>query len=483
MTVGGESLVWGVKTPRFSFRPMATVLVATTLVVTMPNSDAFLKKLFGKSDPDTLPPREEIQAQDNTAASMIAQAEQAAEQGKTASAIKTYKRVKARYPLTDSAATAAFRLGGLYESEGKISSAFDAYQDFIDTYKTGANFRSALDRQFAIANEAKDGAKVKWLGISRRLESSRIIEMYDSVISNAPRAATAPQARYAIGEIYERDRDIRLARNAYQEVVDDFPGSTQARDAQLAIANMSFDEVEDGSYDAENLTAAGDAMDEFLLTNPDDTDNDLLNKRAMIDESSAEKSFQIAQYYEKQGQLKAAAIYYSEVARTPSSAKFGEARERLADIASADPEAVTAAPGVESATDLVVAARSDVKDRKDYLGPPAPALHRMKAKPKMRTGSKPKPSSSPVFEAIEEPALPSNTEIDLMTPIDGEALLLPPPPAPPGGEPLSTPPTIEETAIPVPPPPPAPPISDSETSNTPLPPPPAPADPSTPAEE
>ena len=438
MTVGRESLVWGVKTPRFSLRPMAAVLVATTLVVTMPDSDAFLKKLFGNSDPDTLPAREEIQAQDNTAAAMIAQAEQAAEQGKISSAIRTYKRVTARYPLTDSAATAAFRLGGLYENEGKISSAFEAYQDFIDTYKTGANFRSALERQFAIANEAKNGAKVKWLGIKRRLDSSLIIQMYESVISNAPRAATAPQALYSIGEIYERDRDVRLARTTYQQVVDDFAGTSQARDAQLAIANMSFDEVEDGSYDAENLTVASDAMDEFLLTNPDDTDNDLLTKRAVIDESSAEKSFQIAQYYEKQGQLKAAAIYYSEVARTPSSNKFGEARERLADIAASDPEAVSAAPDIESATDLVVAATSNVKGRKDYLGPPAPALHRMKKKPKMRTGSK-KPKSTPVFEAIEEPALPTNTEIDLMTPIDGEALLLPPPPAPPGGEPLKLP--------------------------------------------
>ncbi len=440
---------------------MATVLVATTLVVTMPDSDAFLKKLFNKSDPDTLPPREEIQAQDNTAAGMIAQAEQAAEQGKTGSAIKTYKRVKARYPLTSSAATAAFRLGGLYESQGKISSAFEAYQDFIDTYKTGANFRTALDRQFTIANSAKDGAKVKWLGISRRLESSRIIEMYQSVISNAPRAATAPQALYSIGEVYERDRDIRLARNAYQQVVDDFAGTRQARDAQLAIANMSFEEVEGGSYDAENLTAADDAVEEFLLTNPGDTDNDLLTKRAAIDESSAEKSFEIARYYEKQGQLKAAAIYYSEVARTPSSNKFGEARERLADIASADPEAVSAAPDIASATDLMVAATSNVKGRKDYLGPPAPALHRMKKKPKMRTGSKKK--AIPVFEAIEEPALPSNSEIDLMTPIDGEALLLPPPPAPPGGEPLSKP-TLDDA----PAPPPAPP---------------APAVPSTPVEE
>ena len=469
------------KTPRFSARPIATAIVATTLVVTTPDSDAFLKKLFNKSDVDTMPAREEIQAQDETAAQMLAKAEQAAEAGKIGSAIKTYKRVVARYPLTASASTASFRIGGLYEGQGKISSAFDAYQEFIDTYKTGANFRSALDRQFAIANDAKDGATVKFLGINRRLEPSLIIEMYETVISNAPRAATAPQAQFSIGEVYERNRDVTLARNAYQDVVDDFPGSTQARDAQKAIANMSFDEVEGGSYDAENLTAASDAFDEFLLTNPDDVDDDMLTKRALIDESSAEKSFKIAQYYEKQGQLKAAAIYYSEVARTPSSAMFGEARERLADIASADPEAVTAAgPGVKSATDLVVAATSDVKGRRDYLGPPAPALHRMKKKPQMRTGSKKK--AAPVFEAIEEPALPSNTEIDLMTPIDGEALLLPPPPAPPGGEPLS-PPTIEETSIPIPPPPPAPPASDSDTSNTPLPPPPAPADPSTPAAE
>ncbi|CAN5268522.1 hypothetical protein BH23VER1_BH23VER1_13020 [soil metagenome] len=414
------------------FTRIAPVVAAIVVASATPGVQAqnFISRLFN-DDLKEAPSSSELQAQEAAAAQMVREAQAAESAGNAGRARKTYEKVVKEYPLTNSAGIAQFRAGALLEEEGKISSAFEAYQRFVDSYRQSAQFGEALQRQYDIAQSAKDGQKVRWLGIPRKLDTSRIVEMFESVIKNAPRTELARQSQFAIGEVYEENKDISLATAAYQKLVDDFPESAEAGKAQLAIAEMNFGEVERGTHDGGRVQRARESAEDFLLVNPEGEERgSAMEILEQLDATDAKEAYEVAKFYEKQGNLKAAAIYYSEILKAPASEFFPEARERLADIAAEEPEAVRKAPDVAIArNDLVVPAESDVKNRADYLGPPAPATRRLADRPKMRaTGG------APLFP-VEEPDLPIQPldDFDLTLPIDGQDLLLPPPPPPPPG--------------------------------------------------
>ncbi len=190
-----------------------------------------------------------------------------------------------------------------------------------------------------------------------------------------------------------------------------------------------------------------------------------------VDATAARKAWEVAKFYEKQGNLKAAAIYYSEVLKAPGSEFFPDARERLADIAVEEPEAIRKAPDVAIArNDLIVPAEADVKNRSDYLGPPAPASRRLASRPKMRASGAPLFPGDEGIMPIEEPDLPSiplDGE-DMTIPIDDQDLLLPPPPPPPGGavdDAGMSEDEVPPSSLPLPEPPPVPEDSEEEASS------------------
>lgn len=422
-------------------------VVFAALVTSPAEGQAFWKKLFGR-DLERAPNATEIRGQEQQATALMQEADAAAAAGRNGKAIDLYEKIVKRFPLTETAGNAQFQAAALYEAEGKISSAFDAYQSFIETYKQSPRFPDALQRQFDIASSAKDGAKVRWLGIKRRIETSRVVEMFETVIANAPRSSIAPRAQFLIGEAYAQDGNYAGAVRAYQRVVDEYPEAKEASDAQFAIGQISFDEVEGGTEDAGSIVAAREAMEDFLLVNPEAADlGEASEMLEQLDETSAAKSFSIGRFYEKQGNLKAAAIYYGDVLQVPGSTHYEDARARLADISAEDPEAVQKATDVELATnELVVPAEADVKNRADYLGPPAPPIRNLR-KPRMRASS-----DAPVIP-IEEPELPAipGEGLEMTDPIDGRDLLLPDLPGTPEAEAPEEPEPSEELTTPPPP--------------------------------
>jgi len=410
----------------------ALVATLSTLALHSASGQGFLKKLFN-GNPDRMPNASELQSREAAAQKLFDKAQSMASAGKEKKAISLYRKTAFNYPLTQTAARAQFRVGELYERQGKISSAFDAYQEFIDSYKNSPQFSDALQRQFDIASNAKDGAKVRSLGIKRRFDPSRIIEMYEAIISNAPRNELASKSQLAIGQVYEKKNDYVGAVSAYQQVVDNYSASSIAADAQMAIAKIGISEIEGGTQDAGSIRTTQAAAADVILIDPEGENRQTaLDILEQLDETSAAKSYEIGRFYEKQGNFKAAAIYYEEVVQVPESEFYGDARERLGDIAAAEPEAIRKADDVGgdrriARNDLIVPAEQDIVSRNDYVGPPPPPSRRLR-KTKLRTT--PPSQNAPLFP-VTEPPLPSEPSIDFKKPIDGRDLLLPPPPPPP----------------------------------------------------
>ncbi len=385
------------------------------------------------------PTGSELAAQEAAANAMIAEARAS---GKTS----IYEEVVKKYPFTNAAAEASYLRAVAIRQSGKFKDAFDAFQELIDGYRQSNRFADAVQQQFELAEEAKGGKKQRsMLMLKMKLGPNETIGLYQKVIANAPFGKYAPLAQFSIAEIHQEEGEKNEAVAAYQKVVDNYPGTKEASEAQFrigAISNIAAKKTED----SQNLTASRDALRTYVATNPSgERTSEAQAMLVQIDAEEASRSLQIGKFYERSGKPKAAIIYYNEALKFGNPEVSAEARERLANISAAEPEAVADVKAKSRATgDYTVPAAVDLRSRPDYVGPPSPELARLAAKPKMRREGD---SFSPI--PIQEPTLPSKPEEaktageTLLPPVAGDkppSLPVPPPPA-------ATP------AVPVPPPP------------------------------
>jgi outer membrane protein assembly factor BamD (BamD/ComL family) len=424
-------------------------LAALAMLVGMATPAHAFLGLFKKQQ-KSVPPASELQAQEAQATAQLADARARGDQG-------ALKSIVEKYPFTKAAGEAAYDYAMLERQGGRLQDAFDAFQKFITDFRSSPRFTDAIQQQYEIAEEAKGGKKQSTLIlVPMKLGTEDTVKLYKQIIANAPYGRFAPLAQFSIGEVYQDKGDKNSAVAAYQGVVDNYPSTKEAAEAQFrigAISNIAARRTQDG----ENLSNTRDALNTYIATNPaGDRANEATALLSQVDENEASRSLDIGKFYEQQNKPKAAAIYYNEALKFGSAEAAQEARDRLAELSSKFPDAVSDTRS-NPTNDFTPRAAVDLRARDDYAGPPSPELTRLSQKPKMRSDD-----FLPI--PIQEPPLPTRPGTDAA----GGSLLPPPAGAEPG------------LLLPVPPPPP-PPAGAEPAPATPPPAPPEPAAPTAPA--
>ncbi len=397
-------------------------LIAATLLVAALGWPAPSHAILGflKKDLEKAPSGTELRSQESAAIALYNQASSKEKAGKHEDARKILEDVVREYPLTETASKSQFEIGQLREKEGKPSKAFDAYQDFVDNYKGSSLFGSAVKRQYEIAMAGHQMDEGKFLLFSSKPQPSRLVEMFEAITKNAPFSAYAPLAQYTVGEVYEGQDDTSKAVEAFQKVVEDYPNNPKAAEAQYQIGQLLTSAGEKGNNDQAHLQKTREAYEEFLIQFPENAlATDAKQQLTAIQAKEVAKSFEIAQFYEKTGNYKAATIYYKDVAKYPGASQYQQAEERIAALS----QYVAATSG--EARPVAVAAAVDVKNRDDYLGPPAPDLAKVANKPSMRTSLD---DVAPI--PAPEPALPERAASAPASPSPAAAQQTPSAPAP-----------------------------------------------------
>jgi outer membrane protein assembly factor BamD (BamD/ComL family) len=425
-----------------------------------------------------VPGAAEQQVQEAAAASMVRDAKTAASTGNNGRAQSLYKDVVHRYRFTQSAAEAQFELALLTRREGKLENAYEAFQKFIDDYRSSPRFNEAIQQQFEIAEEAKAGKKQpRMLVIPMKLDKSTLVKFYQGVIRNSPYGKYAPYAQFAIGEVYQDDGDKPAANAAYQQVVENYPNTQLAAEAQFRIGAISSAAARK-TQDASNLVTARDALETYKASNPGgERSGEADSTIKELNSSEAARSLEIAKFYEKSGKPKAAAIYYNEALKLGAPEAAADAQKGLANLAAAHPEEMKQNTAIDE-TDYTVPAAVNLKARDEYAGPPAPVVAKMSRRSEMRLEQD---SFKPI--PLKEPELPTRPASQpapgtLLPPAEsGKPLLLPIPPAPGMKAPTLVPGAPEVPAPPTPPAPEATPETPAAADA------PKPADPAKPAPE
>jgi len=407
----------------------------------------------GKKD-KVAPMASEREVQESAAAAMLADAQDAHNAGKTSRAEGIYRSIMKQYPFTKSAAEASFQNALIIRHVGKMDDAFDAFQEFIRTYPDSPRFSEAVEKQYEIAEEAKGGKKQRGLLLlPMKMNSSEVIEFYEKIIKNAAFGKYAPLAQFSIAEIQQDMKEKEKSIAAYQKVVENYPNTSQAAEAQFRIGSISNIAAQ-RSEDSSNLLAARDALRTYIASNPggerkDETEQIL----RQVNTAEANQSLTVAKFYKRIGKTPAAAIYLNEALKFGSPEVSAEARTLLAELAAADPDGVSKArkgPG----QDYTALTAENLKSRDDYVGPMAPELARLSQKPKMRTGDEgfmPIPLQEPTLPLRPGAATPGAGSLLPPVPEMEKPALLPVPPAPNG--PMTPTIPVPGNNLPVPPPP------------------------------
>ena len=141
-----------------------------------------------------------------------------------------------------------------------------------------------------------------------------VIDIFRTVIKNAPYGKLAAPAQYKIGLYLMEKKLYQEARDELEKVINDYPESEWAKAAKYQIAVADSMRSTEAQYDQRITKAAVEEFEEFVEIYPDaELTKDAKDQINQLREKEAENNFVIAEFYEKQKNYKAAKMYYQTV--------------------------------------------------------------------------------------------------------------------------------------------------------------------------
>lgn len=267
---------------------------------------------------------------------MFALAEAAENGGDRGRAIKIYKRMVKRYPRSDKSPEATFRAAKLTELEGNLLKAAPIYRGLMETFPQSSRFQEAIESQFRIGEILLNGKKRKILGVPVGSTLDEAVDIFAAIVRSAPYGRYTARAQFNIGRAREKQASPDLAIDAYQSVVEKFPNDPLAVDAQYQIGYIWFAATRAGTYDPSAADRARTAFQDFLFRFPkSEKAAQARENLALLERRLTKGSLEIAKYYDKAKNYRAAVLYYNEVIRQqPGSPESTVAKTRIEQLRS-----------------------------------------------------------------------------------------------------------------------------------------------------
>ena len=344
-----------------------------------------------------------------SARQLFEQAQAAEARGDLGHAIKAYRTIVKKHSHDTLAPGSCYRLGQLLEQTHKYLPAAEAYAVLCEKYSKSERFEESVEALFRIGEMYLSNQKTKVLGITIKSGTNQAAEVFTMIIRTAPYGKYTARAQFDLGRAREKQGQNEAAIAAYQAVVEKFPDDPIAVDAQYQIGYIWSKASASGTYDPAAAAKAKLAFEDFLARYPNsEKASQAKQNLKQMEHKQTSTAYDIAKFYDKQKQYRAAAIYYNEVIRTqPGSTEGEKAKKRVAEL------------------------RAKVGDQR--LQPPAvtaAAANKKSKKPRM-------PESGPP---------PSSNELAPLPPSDTDTSL--PPPASLLPDATTAPPSLESTPAP-----------------------------------
>jgi outer membrane protein assembly factor BamD len=237
------------------------------------------------------------------------------DQGNCKKAMAEFKKLIKAYPRAKEAPEAEFFIGQCLEGMTKLYEAYQAYQLVIDKYPFSERAAQIVGLEYNIANHLLENkGRSKWAETVVGSDD-RVIEILRTVIKDAPYGKYAALSQYKIGLYLKEKGMYQEARDEFEKTMNDYPNSEWAQASKFQIAMADTGRASDAQHEQKVAGIAMEEFNEFVRTHPDSQlTPEAKIQMARLKDKEAENNFVIAKFYQKQKKLKAARIYYKEVA-------------------------------------------------------------------------------------------------------------------------------------------------------------------------
>ena len=266
-----------------------------------------------------------------SAAEQMHLAEQREAAGDDSGAYKAYKALVKRYGLSLLAPKAQYKVGLLLQRHADYDKAFDAYTTYVTKYPQGGDFDAVVEQMFKIGKLFLEGEKKKVFGVPVASSMTRAQAMFETIVKSAPFSKYAALAQFNVGQALEKQGKYPEAMKAYQVVVSKYPGDAIADDALYQVGYVQLRNYREGSYNRADANKAREAFEDFINRYPESEKVPQAKENMKsLETGSAKSTLEIARYYDKTKQYRAAVIYYNDVIKSqPGSPESESAKTRI----------------------------------------------------------------------------------------------------------------------------------------------------------
>jgi len=250
-------------------------------------------------------------------------------------AIQECRKLLQHYPKSREAADAQFIIAESQFFQFDLVQAYKDYQTVIERYPFNERSAQVVRRQFEIGNMLMEGQYKRNKIINTIVGGDYdVIEIFRTVIRNAPYGQYAPEAQYKIGLYLQEKGMYQEARDEFEKTLNDYPQTQWAEAAEYQIALSDALRSGGPQYNQAVTRAAVEEFQEFVEENPQaELSQEAQAEIMRLKEKEAENLFVIAEFYEKQEQYEAARIYYSSVIdQFPNTSRIPEALNKVREL-------------------------------------------------------------------------------------------------------------------------------------------------------
>lgn len=237
---------------------------------------------------------------------------------------------------------ATFYVGECYYQQRDYPSARKAYREVLMWHRRSRFFETAISREFVIGANFCTGTVSTFC--KRRGWGAKVLV---DALELQPFGEHSAQSRLIVADYYFEKGDYEEALHHYEVLSKDFPDTADAVQASYRRGLCLFHSVQCNRYDAKEIRRAINGLEDARLDvagQPESEANarrlsEIAEKLAMLHDLVARENYDVAQFYRKNKNPKAAAAYYKAVIEAaPESAYAALSRAALEDLSEGSPQ-------------------------------------------------------------------------------------------------------------------------------------------------
>ena len=262
-------------------------------------------------------------------------------------AIRHLHIVSHNFSNTSYGQDAYFYLGVAYYRICQFDLANSAFNGYLSCQSNPRYFQEAVDYKFAIAEQFRKGAK-------RHYRDSRFypkwadgrglaIDIYDEVIASMPGDELTIKSLFSKACLLWHMGEFRDSVDAFQTIIRRYPKNELAPESYVRIMKVYIDQARREKQNPDLLTFAQMNLSRFEADFPRDVSLEIAREDFLyLKEMYANALYDIAVFYERVNQPRAAVIYYQKASFDfPETLTAEKSRCRLASLC---PSALTISP-------------------------------------------------------------------------------------------------------------------------------------------